>query len=215
MPYLHRLNNLYGEAYFFLLLFSSLITGCSSVENSKLTPFIIQNLQAKPSSIHIHICEAKRCKLSRDIELTTNQWEQLKGVFKTDANNSEHERLLISKAVALLEKLVGMHSAIWQDKKKNSGQTTKTVVPGQLDCNAEAVNTTNFLQLMYSENLIKYHQPLLPTYRGFSQFVAPHFTAVIQDTESGINYAVDSWFHENGKLPEIVELEDWMSGYYP
>jgi hypothetical protein len=51
--------------------------------------------------------------------------------------------------------------------------------------------------------------------RGYFIFGYPHTTAVIKEKESGKQYAVDSWFFDNGKPPVIVPLETWKDGWKP
>jgi hypothetical protein len=39
-----------------------------------------------------------------------------------------------------------------------------------------------------------------------------HWSAVIRDRNTGKRYAVDSWFLDNGQLPFIQALDEWLSG---
>lgn len=48
-----------------------------------------------------------------------------------------------------------------------------------------------------------------------SLFGWPHTTAMVSETRGGARWAVDSWFRENGKPPEIVPLEVWRRGWRP
>mgnify|MGYP006950043666 CR=1 FL=1 len=50
---------------------------------------------------------------------------------------------------------------------------------------------------------------------GFIIFGWPHTTAVVEEVASGERWAVDSWFHDNGVAPEILELPRWKAGWSP
>ena len=179
------------------------------------TQFIDINLQEQVSPQSIHLCVSSRCKTTRTISFSQPEWEQIRSEFNFDHPNSASERNVIANVIAQMEFVAGKHSKIWKDQKKNFGQKIHKEIIGQLDCNAETVNTNNFLKLIESENLLKFHELDEPMYRGFSNLSAPHFTAVIREKSSGHQYAVDSWFHRNGIKPEIVPIDIWISGYKP
>jgi hypothetical protein len=42
-----------------------------------------------------------------------------------------------------------------------------------------------------------------------------HQTAVITNIKTGRQYAVDSWFEDNGANSWIVDLEAWRNGWHP
>ena len=39
---------------------------------------------------------------------------------------------------------------------------------------------------------------------------AVHWTAVITDVETGLQWSVDSWFRPNGHLPMVMPLRSWL-----
>ena len=43
----------------------------------------------------------------------------------------------------------------------------------------------------------------------------PHNTAILLENKTGEAYAIDSWFHANGELPEVLPLKEWRAGYNP
>jgi len=56
----------------------------------------------------------------------------------------------------------------------------------------------------------------LPSSRGFQHgFVAPHHAATVQENASARRFVVDSWFHDNGRLPVVMPVEIWEKGWYP
>ena len=54
-----------------------------------------------------------------------------------------------------------------------------------------------------------------PRHRGWFSLLAPHNTAVVIEKATGKEFVVDSWFHKNGELPEVVSVDQWLSGYDP
>ncbi|MCP3866933.1 MAG: hypothetical protein GY703_02315 [Gammaproteobacteria bacterium] len=84
-----------------------------------------------------------------------------------------------------------------------------------MDCIDESTNTTNYLAMMQKDRLLKWHRLEDRSTRGFFIFGMPHTTAVINDRSTGLMWAVDSWFHDNGVPPEILPLDQWRGGWEP
>ena len=188
---------------------------CACSSSTFRTPFIQENIQANPTPNNLHICESARCRTTKTISLHDEEWVKIRTLFKAKIVTSQQERNVIAQSIAQLETIAGKHSEIWRDKKKNHGQIVSTEVIGQLDCNAETVNTNNFLRLLERANLFRFHNTVSPRYRGFTRFKAPHFTATIKDQKSNELFAIDSWFHNNGEKPEVVDIQSWLGGYAP
>jgi hypothetical protein len=69
--------------------------------------------------------------------------------------------------------------------------------------------------MLERDGLFRYHTVMDRSTR-FGIFVGmPHTTAVIRENETGVRYAVDSWFFDNGQPPYIVKLKAWKSGEDP
>jgi len=84
-----------------------------------------------------------------------------------------------------------------------------------MDCVDESTNTMVYLTMLQNSNLLHWHTVEHRVSRGIMSFQLPHFTAVIRDGESGIKYAVDSWFLDNGQPPFIVPIDEWQAGWKP
>jgi hypothetical protein len=81
---------------------------------------------------------------------------------------------------------------------------------GQMDCLDETANTTSLLVELDRQGLLAYHQVARPQSRGiFFDGRYPHFTAVIAEVKSGIEWAVDPWRHAPGQKPDILPLSQW------
>ena len=94
------------------------------------------------------------------------------------------------------------------------GFTFDSGVPGQMDCIDEATNTTSLLLVAQRHGYLKYHDVRSPVARGF--FLDgryPHATAVVAEKKGGRTFAVDSWTHDNGVLPDVMPLDRWFAHY--
>ncbi|MBU6235894.1 MAG: hypothetical protein KGQ41_08615, partial [Alphaproteobacteria bacterium] len=87
----------------------------------------------------------------------------------------------------------------------------------QQDCVDESTNTTTYLRLLEMKGWLKFHTVSAPNSRLFltSGNLGPHSTAVIEDKKTKAKFAVDSWYHDNGEPAEIVDLQEWKSGWKP
>lgn len=161
------------------------------------------------------ICFGGGCAEIKQVSLSAEEWRKVKAVFM-DSNspqmNAEQERKKIANAIGVLETIVGLKIGTSKDL---AGTFNNAAYPGQLDCNDEAINTTSYMRLMRTNNLIKLHEIEDMRTRNFFFTGWPHTTAVIHEMASGQRFAVDSWFYDNGKAATIVPFELWKSGYVP
>lgn len=167
-----------------------------------LTPLLCAGWPAPPA---FHACVDYHCDFVKSIQLSIDQWAAVRKIFKPNVTAAT-ERRQIQQAIALLERLVGQQSGTWQDKPRNDGDSSE---PGQLDCIAESINTTTYLELLAEEDLLVWHR-VKQRKRRNPWFINIHWTAVIEDRTDEQHYAVDSWFFENGAPPMIQPLEDWL-----
>lgn len=170
-------------------------------------------LIASPTPRAFSICFGYGCKEVSQLSLQENEWREIKQTFTPPPSDSNQERQQIALAIAQMETIVGdmtntkhdqggTFSGVWSDHR-------------QMDCIDESTNTTTYLKMFNQEGLLQWHRVLPPATRGFFIFGWPHTSAVILDTSSNIQYVVDSWFHDNGIAPEIVDLATWKDGWDP
>ena len=58
--------------------------------------------------------------------------------------------------------------------------------------------------------LLNYHAVRRPEVRGYwINFEWPHWTAVLQQDGDKEEWAVDTWFRDNGEPPVVIPLADW------
>lgn len=170
-------------------------------------------LAEHPTPYRFRICHSHGCDGQADAHLTETQWLPVKALFNQPGQTAEQERAAIAQAVALLERLAGDATGINGDLGGNLGGTFK-LIPQQ-DCEDESANTTLYLSLLSAQGLLKHHTVQARAMRGYIFTGWPHLTAVIRENGTGHEWAVDSWFHDNGQLPEILPLEKWRTGWKP
>lgn len=165
-----------------------------------------------PTPQAFSVCHDLSCHSVSDVSLTATEWRQVSDLFQLPATNAEAERQQIGQAIAQLETLVGTKIGTSHDLGKNELRSSRH---GQLDCIDEATNTSVYLRMLESEDLLSWHRSAPRTSRGLLIGRAPHNTATIIDTQSQARYAVDAWYFNNGEPPAIVLLETWKNGWQP
>lgn len=150
------------------------------------------------------VCIDYHCDYRKPVQLAPAQWQDIR-VLMADSKDAAEERQRIGDAIARLEQLVGEQAGTSVDREKNQGEGSEL---GQLDCIAESLNTTTYLQLMSQDKLLKWHSVQGRERRNYYLFGA-HWTAAIQENGSNQVYAVDSWVLVNGQPPLIEPMELW------
>ncbi|WP_438969909.1 hypothetical protein [Methylophaga sp.] len=158
------------------------------------------------------VCHDLSCHSISQVHFSTQQWQRVEAIFNPAATSAEMERQQIKQAIALLENIVGKQIGTDVDHAENHLTGSRQ---GQLDCIDEATNTSVYLRLIETENLLSWHQTASRTSRGPLSGQAPHNTATIIDIAQKQRYAVDAWFGANGEPPAIIYLSDWYQGWRP
>ncbi len=151
-------------------------------------------------------CTDYHCDEGQTVRLSDRQWQSVRTLFSEPATSPEDEREQIRAAIAMLESEVGRITGTWRDLGKNAAGAGQ---PGQLDCISESKNTTTYLRLLETDELLKWHTVEEREVRTLLVF--SHWSAVIRDLQSDQRYVVDSWFLDNGEPPYIQTLADWKS----
>ncbi len=166
---------------------------------------------ANPEPTSFKVCRGFGCRTVTGAAFTPEEWGGVRALFEPGPDNAAQERSTVRQAVSLWENLLGPKIGTDDDQPENTGTGRGTT---QLDCVAEAVNTSVFLLMLENDGLLKYHRVVRTEKRGLG-IISPHNTAVLEETGSGRQWAVDSWFHANGVPPEVVDLDLWRQGYTP
>lgn len=193
------------------LLFSSLLTLYVSNAHAAISD-ISRIFRQTPSLSQFEVCQGGGCAQSDLVAITDAEWKQITQLFKAKATNAADERALISKAIGLLEQIVGEKNGTATDR---AGTFDNKAFLGQLDCNDEAINTTTYLRLLKSNGLMPLHEIEDMRTRNFFFTGWPHTTAVIRETKTEARFAVDSWFYDNGHPATIVPFSEWKANFQP
>jgi hypothetical protein len=152
------------------------------------------------------VCYGFGCRASELFQPTGIEWQAVTDVFEPTPSTAAEERDRIRIAVALLETISGRHTRLHEDVAGN--------YPGfesdyQTDCVDESTNTTAYLRSLEDAGLLRFHRVEARRLRNYLLFF-PHWTAVIEDLGDGRQYAVDSWYRDNGEAPYVQAIEDWL-----
>ncbi|MBZ0093609.1 MAG: hypothetical protein K8F27_15490 [Sulfuricellaceae bacterium] len=167
---------------------------------------------ADPTPGRFSVCYNNTCKELAVIGLSPPQWQSVKALFQPPPSDAAGERKIIALAVARMEQLVGPLTDTAHDKGQNADPDDGS---NEMDCIDESTNTTTYLRLFVHDGLLRWHTVEDRATRGWFLFGWPHTTAVIRERASGVSYAVDSWFLDNGQPPFILPLDEWRRGWHP
>jgi hypothetical protein len=184
--------------------------------SSRADVFVRDDIIADPAPERFSVCHDNGCVSLTHMRLQPEQWQKLRDLFHPLARNAEEERERIRQAIALMEVYTGPIIGTWRDKGG-----TFNVGEGQMDCIDESINTSLYLTMFRKYGLMRWHVVEDRSTRGWFIGGWPHTSAVIHETASsrdsagGRQWAVDSWFLDNGEPPSILPLETWKSGWEP
>jgi hypothetical protein len=186
------------------------VASCATLDTP---PEKVLRMYAMPSPTRegMSVCRSFGCRETTPVSLDEAEWARVAALFDPPAQTPHLERAQVALAVGLFETLVGPKAGTDRDAAGNGWNRTRSP---QLDCIAEAVNSTVYLLLLDQAGLLRHHRVAHPARRR-AMLIFPHNTAVLVERATGSPYAVDSWFHENGVPPEIVPLDQWRAGYRP
>ena len=165
-----------------------------------------------PTPQRIPVCSGYGCLNIDIVQLNDAEWRSVRTLFVPRAENPTDERQQIARAIAQLEKIIGPKTETEHDK---GGTFPGLFEAGQMDCIDESTNTTVYLRLLAANDLLRWHEVGPDATRGYFLFGWPHTTATVREKSSGNEYAVDSWFFDNGAEPVIIPLKQWRDGWNP
>lgn len=166
----------------------------------------------KPALQAFEICQGGGCVQSDMLSLTAAEWDNVVQLFTPPPASAEAERESIAKAIGVLEDMVGTKIGTAADR---AGTFNNSDYLHQQDCNDEAINSTTYMRLMQQAGLIRFHEILDTRTRKFFLTGWPHSTAAIREQATKAEYAVDSWFYDNGNPATVLPMATWKDGYIP
>lgn len=191
------------------LLFSSGLTGCVSANWAEPADFYVYVGAIAPTARTVTVCSSYSCRHRTPVTFSDADLEQIRALF-TDVVSPADERGALARAIGLMEQIAGEHAGTAEDRgllyTEGSGD------PGQLDCIDETANTTSYLLIMEREKLLHHHRVRKPALRGaLIDGRWPHFTAVVTEQATDVDYSVDSWVYDNGEIPVVMPLDRWLT----
>lgn len=192
-----------------VLLSVFLLSACGGIDYQT---YLARHDVIAPTMEHFGHCRSYGCSKIDIVSLDNVQWRSIEKLFKGN-KDAETERANIAQAIGRLEQIVGEMTGT----KADIAGTYQRFGRFQHDCVDESINTTTYLALLQQKNLMTYHDIDAPIARTIFTTArpGPHQTAVIVEKETGVKYAVDSWFHDNGYPAEVALLDDWRWGWRP
>lgn len=184
------------------------LTACSNAAEERR---VAKLLPHEVSHAELSVCSGSGCAVRSPVRLGGGDWSKVDAVFGVPPSNPAEERRRIGLAIGIIEILVGPQAGTQRDLGRNASAQDQSE---QLDCVDEAVNTTTYLRLIAERGLLRWHEVALPANR-LLDLVEAHNTAVVTDTTTGIAYAVDSWFYDNGAPAMVLPLVTWRNGWDP
>lgn len=188
-----------------------LLTGIAPMACACAMTGSAQNPAQEPHPGRFEICFNHGCESRADVSLAPEQWQQIRLIFHPPVSSAQEERRRIERAIGALESLVGRVTGIDADK---GGSLAGLWQRNQMDCIDESTNTRAYLVMLKNDGLLKYHAPAANARRLLPRLYL-HATAVMKETATNEEYAVDSWFLDHGQPPFIVPLKTWRRGWTP
>lgn len=155
------------------------------------------------------LCYGYGCRVDTRFAVSTPQQAEVAQLFAHVATPDD-ERRAVSQAIGLLERIAGEQTPIRDDKGGNFSDGTS---PGRRDCVDHSTTNAEWLLWLRDKGWLRLHTPAGKAWRA-PWIVDLHYTAVMTDA-GGRQWAVDSWFFDNGHDAAVVPLDVWMKGYSP
>lgn len=164
-------------------------------------------------------CYNYGCAKRETIKMPATTLKKIKSHFTPRPKDADAEKKAIIQSLQTLEQDIGEIVGTKNDKRGTFRTYQDDSIESksfQQDCIDESTNTTTYLTLLNNLGYLKFHSPAFPaTRQPFSGGNWWHQTATIVNNETGIRYAVDTWFEDNGKAGYIVPLHEWKDGWKP
>lgn len=191
-----------------LLTATALIAGCVSSRDGLPTDYFYNFDLTPPRGNLVSVCHGYGCRFETKVNINQQDMEKLRAIFAGVEDTPEGERQGVQMAVSYLEIRTGAVTGASADRAEieRGGIGDKT----QQDCIDESANTTSYLLVMEQNGLLNYHKVRRPEVRGYWLDGSwPHWTAVLQLRSNNEEWAIDSWWHDNGVEPVVIPLADW------
>ncbi|MBZ0215102.1 MAG: hypothetical protein K8F25_00990, partial [Fimbriimonadaceae bacterium] len=187
---------------------AAFLGGCVSSREGNPTDYFLNFAFEPPKGDVVTVCHGYGCRIKTPFSIQESDIQHIRGIMGEFEGSSEAELNGVQKVISYLERRVG--KAIGTDKDRAKIETRGINNPSQQDCIDEATNTTSYLMVLARHGLLQYHTVRRPEVRGYwVDGKWPHWTAVLQNQDNNEEWAVDTWFRDNGVPPVVIPLADW------
>lgn len=166
--------------------------------------------QHSAAADQVEICYNYGCAVHAQVVFSREQLAAIEDLFRR-VQDPGGERAAISRAVGLFEAFAGEQTPTWADR---GGDLADAGVDGRMDCIDHSTNTTAYLRLLQAHGWLRFHRVEARVVRSV-WIIGQHWTACIIDITTHEEYAVDSWFFDNGHPAAVLKLRDWLRGARP
>jgi len=187
------------------------VAGCA-YQNDETFDAHYQRYKARlPEKDKVFVCSAYGCRAQTGFRFSDADIAQIKSLMSAaHTATGEDERRAVGVTLAWMERRVGDVTGTSADRPADDMAGNGD--PTQLDCVDVATNLTSYLLILDQHKLLRHHSvgPVVvkeDPFRGLSGW--PHYAAVLKDTKSHQQYAVDGWLLARGVPPEIIAMEKW------
>ena len=173
--------------------------------------FLLMWLGGCAASAHeVAICYNYDCAVQAQVKIDAQDFIQLKRLF-IGLRNAPMERESINLAVGYMGMIAGAQTPVFNDK---AGNDNEDGVNGRMDCIDHSRTTSAYLRFIDARGWLRFHRVLEPIRRA-PLLLNDHWSARIEEIANGEQFAVDSWFFDNGEPAVIFPLQQWLKGADP
>ncbi len=162
----------------------------------------------------VPVCFNYGCQAQAVVEYSDEQLHEL-GALLGQAQDAAQERAAISVAIGRMLRWAGEQTPIGADR---GGNFADEGVSGRMDCIDHSTTTTRLLRLIERHGGLRYHRVgeivLRQRFLVFEHYAA-HIDEITGGNEAAAQFAVDTWFFDNGQPAVIMPLEKWLAGEGP
>lgn len=167
-------------------------------------------LGSTASAYEVTICYNYDCAVETKVKIDAKDAFQIKRLF-TGLRKASMERESIRLAVGFMSLIAGAQTPVYNDK---GGNDNEEEVNGRMDCIDHSHTTTAYMRFFAARGWLKFHRVLEPIHRA-PLLLNDHWSARIEEIATGEQYAVDSWFLDNGEPATIYPIREWLKGASP
>ena len=164
------------------VLSTAFYSGCSTTTRAPELYLSHFGVEQQPTIDDFETCASAGCRKRTRLSYSESEWQSIRSIFEPAPQSATEERERLLVAVAAMETLVGEKNGTSGDNAKNQRNGSKEP---QLDCIAEAANTTVALLLLKQDDLLRYHRVSYPQHRGFVHLQYPHNSAAVIEDQNG------------------------------